>query len=214
IVAALAVIDAEDRARAAASAAGAAGDDRIDAWVRSARLSNRNAGYTRGAWPAASPGGSEPSDVVASARPLVTCRAFAVGGFSLTRGSCVPEEQGVFRRNAGSEWPGGEPAPRGVEKRSPGVGRPNVLLGTGAPVSRGRPAVFQSPVDNLGMNARPWLTYARFRQHGTQTRGEDRAGDHQGDRRRNRRSDRSRALLHHGRRPGRRSRPPLAVAGG
>jgi len=49
IVAALAVIDAEDRARVAA--AGGGGDaDRIDAWVRSARLSNRGAGYTRGPW--------------------------------------------------------------------------------------------------------------------------------------------------------------------
>jgi len=50
IIATLAVIDAEDRARAAASAHGAGGDDHIDAWVRSARLSNRNAGYTRGPW--------------------------------------------------------------------------------------------------------------------------------------------------------------------
>jgi hypothetical protein len=52
IVAALAVIDADDRARAAAAAAAAAGgdDDRIDAWVRSARLSGRGAGYTRGPW--------------------------------------------------------------------------------------------------------------------------------------------------------------------
>jgi hypothetical protein len=51
IVAALAVIDAEDRARAAA-ASGAARDDadRIDAWVRSARLSGRGAGFTRGPW--------------------------------------------------------------------------------------------------------------------------------------------------------------------
>ena len=49
IVAALAVIDAEDRARVAVAAGG--GDaDRIDAWVRSARLSNRGAGYTRGPW--------------------------------------------------------------------------------------------------------------------------------------------------------------------
>jgi hypothetical protein len=51
IVAALAVIDADDRARAAAAAASAGGDDdRIDAWVRSARLSGRGAGYTRGPW--------------------------------------------------------------------------------------------------------------------------------------------------------------------
>ena len=52
IVAALAVIDAEERARAAAAAAQAAvGDDgRIDAWVHSARLSNRGAGFTRGPW--------------------------------------------------------------------------------------------------------------------------------------------------------------------
>jgi hypothetical protein len=50
IVAALAAIDADDRARAAATAIAAGDDDRIDAWVRSARLSNRNAGYTRGPW--------------------------------------------------------------------------------------------------------------------------------------------------------------------
>ncbi|HYH48322.1 MAG TPA: hypothetical protein VEG38_02125 [Acidimicrobiia bacterium] len=51
IVAALALIDADDRARAAAAAAAAgAGGDRIDAWVRSARLSGRGAGYTRGPW--------------------------------------------------------------------------------------------------------------------------------------------------------------------
>ena len=49
IVAALAVIDAEDQARAAAAAASAE-DDRIDAWVRAARMSNRGAGYTRGPW--------------------------------------------------------------------------------------------------------------------------------------------------------------------
>ena len=49
IVAALAVIDAEDRARLAATA-GDGDDDRIDAWVRSARLSNRGAGFTRGPW--------------------------------------------------------------------------------------------------------------------------------------------------------------------
>ena len=51
IVAALAVIDAEERAQAAAAAAEAAGDeDRIDAWVHSARLSGRGAGFTRGSW--------------------------------------------------------------------------------------------------------------------------------------------------------------------
>jgi hypothetical protein len=51
IVAALAVIDAEERARAAAAASAAGGDeDRIDAWVRSARLSGRGAGFTRGSW--------------------------------------------------------------------------------------------------------------------------------------------------------------------
>jgi len=51
IVAALAAIDADDRARAAALAGGAAGDDQgIDAWVRGARLSNRGGGYTRGPW--------------------------------------------------------------------------------------------------------------------------------------------------------------------
>ena len=51
IVAALAVIDADQRARAAAAAAASAGEaDRIDAWVRSARLSGRGAGYTRGPW--------------------------------------------------------------------------------------------------------------------------------------------------------------------
>jgi hypothetical protein len=50
ILAALAVIDAEDRARRAV-AAGSDGDgERIDAWVRAARLSNRGAGYTRGPW--------------------------------------------------------------------------------------------------------------------------------------------------------------------
>ena len=50
IVAALAVLDAEEQA-AAAAAAGAAGDeDRIDAWVHSARLSGRGAGFTRGSW--------------------------------------------------------------------------------------------------------------------------------------------------------------------
>ena len=51
IVAALAVLDAEEHAVAAAAAAGAAGDgDRIDAWVHSARLSGRGAGFTRGPW--------------------------------------------------------------------------------------------------------------------------------------------------------------------
>jgi hypothetical protein len=49
IVAALAVIDAEDRARAGA-AGGGDDDDRIDAWVRAARLSGRGAGFTRGSW--------------------------------------------------------------------------------------------------------------------------------------------------------------------
>ena len=52
IVAALAVIDAEERALAAAAATAAASDDdgRIDAWVQSARLSGRGAGFTRGPW--------------------------------------------------------------------------------------------------------------------------------------------------------------------
>ena len=50
IVAALAVSDAEDQARAAALAAVGADDDALDAWVRSARLSGRGAGYTRGPW--------------------------------------------------------------------------------------------------------------------------------------------------------------------
>ena len=51
IVAALAVLDAEEQAAAAAVAASAAGDDgRIDAWVHSARLSGRGAGFTRGPW--------------------------------------------------------------------------------------------------------------------------------------------------------------------
>jgi hypothetical protein len=50
IVAALAVVDAEDRARAGAPA-GVGGDaDHIDAWVRAARLSGRGQGYTRGPW--------------------------------------------------------------------------------------------------------------------------------------------------------------------
>jgi hypothetical protein len=49
IVAALAVLDVEDRGRKATAAA--EGDaDRIDAWVRSSRMSNRGAGYTRGPW--------------------------------------------------------------------------------------------------------------------------------------------------------------------
>ena len=51
IVAALAAIDAEERALAAAAAqAGAGDDDRIDAWVQAARLSGRGAGFTRGPW--------------------------------------------------------------------------------------------------------------------------------------------------------------------
>jgi hypothetical protein len=52
IVAALSAIDAEERALAAAAAAQAGGgdDDRIDAWVRSARISGRGAGFTRGPW--------------------------------------------------------------------------------------------------------------------------------------------------------------------
>ncbi|MDQ1489912.1 MAG: hypothetical protein QOJ23_2426 [Actinomycetota bacterium] len=50
IVAALAVIDTEDRARAGAGAAGGGDSDRIDAWVRSARLSGRGQGFTRGSW--------------------------------------------------------------------------------------------------------------------------------------------------------------------
>jgi hypothetical protein len=53
IVAALAAIDADDRARAAAAAVVAAAEedgDRIDAWVRSARLSGRGADFTRGPW--------------------------------------------------------------------------------------------------------------------------------------------------------------------
>jgi hypothetical protein len=49
IVAALAVIDAEDRALAGAGAE-TADDDRIDAWVRAARLSGRGQGFTRGSW--------------------------------------------------------------------------------------------------------------------------------------------------------------------
>ncbi len=50
IVAALAVLDAEERARAAAASAAGDDEDRIDAWVRSARLSGRGAGFTRGPW--------------------------------------------------------------------------------------------------------------------------------------------------------------------
>lgn len=50
IVAALAVIDAEDQARASALVAVGADDGPLDAWVRSARLSGRGAGYTRGPW--------------------------------------------------------------------------------------------------------------------------------------------------------------------
>ena len=51
IVAALAVIDTEARAAAAAAAAQSGGDaDHLDAWVRSARLSGRGKGFTRGPW--------------------------------------------------------------------------------------------------------------------------------------------------------------------
>ena len=50
IVAALAVIDAEDRSRSAAAATAGGDDDRIDAWVRAARLSGRGQGFTRGSW--------------------------------------------------------------------------------------------------------------------------------------------------------------------
>ena len=50
IVAALAVLDAEQQAAAAAAAGGAGDEDRIDAWVHSARLSGRGAGFTRGSW--------------------------------------------------------------------------------------------------------------------------------------------------------------------
>ncbi len=49
IVAALAVIDAEHHAGAAAAETSGE-EDRIDAWVRSARLSGRGAGFTRGPW--------------------------------------------------------------------------------------------------------------------------------------------------------------------
>jgi hypothetical protein len=48
IVAALAAIDADDRARAAVPVD--EDPDRVDAWVRAARLSNRGSGYTRGPW--------------------------------------------------------------------------------------------------------------------------------------------------------------------
>jgi len=50
IVAALAAVDADDRARAAAASGAPDDDGRIDAWVRAARLSNRGSGYTRGPW--------------------------------------------------------------------------------------------------------------------------------------------------------------------
>lgn len=50
IVAALAAIDADDRVRAAAASDPGVDEDRIDAWVRSARLSGRGAGFTRGPW--------------------------------------------------------------------------------------------------------------------------------------------------------------------
>jgi hypothetical protein len=50
IVAALAVIDTEDRALAAAAGPAGGDNDRIDAWVRSARLSGRGQGFTRGSW--------------------------------------------------------------------------------------------------------------------------------------------------------------------
>ena len=49
IVAALATLDGEDRARMAAAGAGGS-DDVLDAWVRAARLSGRGAGFTRGPW--------------------------------------------------------------------------------------------------------------------------------------------------------------------
>ena len=48
IVAALAVLDAEDRRAVLAAPAGDA--ERLDAWVGSARLSGRGAGLTRGPW--------------------------------------------------------------------------------------------------------------------------------------------------------------------
>ena len=50
IVAALAVIDTEDRGRAGGAGAAGSDSDRIDAWVRSARLSGRGQGFTRGSW--------------------------------------------------------------------------------------------------------------------------------------------------------------------
>jgi len=50
IVAALAALDADDRARGAGPAGGGDDHDRLDAWVRSARLSGRGAGFTRGPW--------------------------------------------------------------------------------------------------------------------------------------------------------------------
>ncbi len=50
IVAALAVVDAEDRARRVAAGGSAGDDDRIDAWVSAARISGRGAGFTRGPW--------------------------------------------------------------------------------------------------------------------------------------------------------------------
>ncbi|MDQ1518708.1 MAG: hypothetical protein QOE80_4538 [Actinomycetota bacterium] len=50
IVAALAVIDAEDRSRSTTAATAGGDDDRIDAWVRAARLSGRGQGFTRGSW--------------------------------------------------------------------------------------------------------------------------------------------------------------------
>jgi hypothetical protein len=49
IVAALATLDAEYRGRAAIAAVGG-DDERVDAWVRAARLSGRGAGFTRGPW--------------------------------------------------------------------------------------------------------------------------------------------------------------------
>jgi hypothetical protein len=49
IVAALATLDAEYRGRAAIAPVGG-GDERVDAWVRAARLSGRGAGFTRGPW--------------------------------------------------------------------------------------------------------------------------------------------------------------------
>ena len=49
IVAALAVIDAEAQAAAAALSSSDDGE-RLDAWVRAARLSGRGKGFTRGPW--------------------------------------------------------------------------------------------------------------------------------------------------------------------